>query len=185
MTWIRTIHEDDAKGELAATYSRILERRGKVSDIMRAQSLAPPAMEAHLDLYMRLLFGKGGLSRAERELVAVIVSVENECDYCTMHHAAALEAWWKDPDRVERLCSDSEAAELSPREAALAEYARRLTRSPAAVAKRDLDPLRAAGLEDDEILQANMITAYFNFVNRIAEGLGVEASPEEVGGYRY
>lgn len=185
MSWIRVVDEEEADGPLAEVYERIARNRGKVSNIMRVQSLAPDAMAAHLDLYMTLLFGKGGLGRAERELVAVVVSRANGCEYCVLHHAAALEAWWKDPRKVERLLEDPGSVDLSPRETALVDYARRLTGSPADVGEDDLVALREAGLSDEEILQANMITSYFNFVNRVAEGLGVEAPPEEVRGYRY
>ncbi len=185
MSWIRTIEEDDAEGRLAEVYARIAARRGKVSNIMRVQSLAPEAMEAHLDLYLTLLFGSRGLSRAERELIAVVVSVENGCDYCTLHHAVALEAWWKDAERVARLRKDPAEAELSQREAALADYALALTRTPSRMNEADLGPLRDSGLTDEEILEANLIASYFNFVNRIAEGLGVEVSPEEARGYEY
>jgi len=185
MTWIRTIHEDDAEGRLAEVYEAIIERRGKLSNIMRIQSLAPEAMAIHMELYLALMFSKGGLSRAERELIAVIVSVENGCTYCTLHHAAALEAWWKDGDRVRRLQNDPESADLSSRERALVDYSKALTKAPAAVGAEQVQALRDEGLRDEEILQANMIVAYFNFVNRIAEGLGVEAPPDEVAGYRY
>jgi uncharacterized peroxidase-related enzyme len=95
MSWIRIIHEDEAEGKLAEAYARIAERRGKVANIMRVQSLAPDAMEAHMELYMHLLFGRGGLSRAEREMIAVVVSIANGCEYCSLHHAVALEAWWR------------------------------------------------------------------------------------------
>ncbi len=185
MSWIRVIPEDEAQGELAETYARIRKERGKLSNIMRVQSLDPRAMEAHLDLYMRLLFRQGGLSRAERELIAVVVSVQNGCEYCTLHHAAALAAWWKDPARVERLEEDPGKADLSEREEALVHYATTLTQAPASIQEEAVERLRRTGLDDEEILQANMITAYFNFVNRIAEGLGVDAPPEEVEGYRY
>jgi uncharacterized peroxidase-related enzyme len=185
MSWIRMIDENEAEGKLADVYAEISRLRGKVSNIMRVQSLVPEAMKAHMDLYMTLMFGKGGLRRSERELIAVVVSVENGCAYCTLHHAAALEAWWKDPDRVRRLTRDPGSAGLSPREAALTRYARSLTRTPVKVDRSEIEDLREAGLTDEEILQANMIAAYFNFVNRIAEGSGVEAPPEEVIGYRY
>jgi uncharacterized peroxidase-related enzyme len=185
MSWIRVVPEREAEGALAEVYERIGTQRGKVSNIMRVQSLAPGAMEAHMDLYMEVMFRKGGLSRAERELIAVVVSVHNGCEYCTLHHAPALEAWWKDGERVARLQDDPATAALSEREAALAEYARVLTLRPADMKEADLEPLRVAGLDDEEILQATMVTSYFNFVNRIAQGLGVEAPPEEVGGYRY
>ncbi|MEX2526243.1 MAG: peroxidase-related enzyme [Gemmatimonadota bacterium] len=185
MSWIRQIHETDAAGKVARVYNKIQEKRGRLSNIMRVQSLAPEAMDAHMDLYLAIMFGKGGLSRAERELMAVVVSVENGCEYCTLHHAAALEAWWKDPERVAGLREDPDHADLNPREAALAEYARILTRHPQNMAAQHLEPLRAHGLTDEEILQANMVVSYFNFVNRIAQGLGVSAPPDEVGGYKY
>jgi len=185
MSWIRVVHEKEAEGRLAETYTAIAQSRGKVSNIMRVQSLAPGAMKAHMDLYLELLFTRGGLSRAERELVAVVVSVENGCAYCTLHHEAALAAWWKDPDRVRRLRGDLKDAELSERELAIARYASALTRAPSEPGRAGVEALREAGLDDEEILQVNMITSYFNFVNRIAEGLGVKAPPDEVGGYNY
>ncbi len=185
MTWIRTIDPTDASGPLADLYERIIGTRGRLSNIMRVQSLAPGAMEHHLNLYMELLFSKGGLSRAERELLAVVVSVENRCEYCTLHHSEALRAWWKSTERVAALEKEGASMDdLSEREGALARYAELLTRSPSSVREADVAALRTASLGDEEILQANMIIAYFNFVNRIAEGLGVEAPPEEVSGYR-
>ncbi|TVP78887.1 MAG: peroxidase [Gemmatimonadales bacterium] len=185
MSWIRRVLEDEAEGTLARVYEEIGSSRGKVSNIMRVQSLAPEAMAAHLELYRALLFGRSGLTRAERELLAVVVSVENGCEYCTLHHEAALRAWWKDDDRVDALLDDPAGAGLSTREAALVDYARRLTRNPSAMSEAGVEALRAQGLDDADILVANMIVSYFNFVNRIAEGLGVEAPPEEVEGYRY
>ena len=114
-----------------------------------------------------------------------MVSAENGCAYCVRHHAPALEAHWKDPDRVARVRESPLDAGLDEWEEALVRYALALTRDPPAVSESDVEDLRAAGLDDREILQANMVISYFNFVNRIAEGLGVEATPEEVDGYRY
>jgi uncharacterized peroxidase-related enzyme len=184
MSWIRTIHESEAEGRLSDVYESIRESRGKLSNIMRVQSLAPEAMSHHMDLYLEIMFRKGGLSRAEREMIAVVVSVANGCEYCTLHHGAALEAWWKDPDRVQALRTDPLQAGLSRRESALVGYALALTDRPAAMVPADLEPMRDEGLTDDEILQANLIVAYFNFVNRIALGLGVAYSDDEVAGYK-
>lgn len=185
MSWIRTVTEGEAEGELADVYRDVASRRGKLSNIMRIQSLAPRAMKAHLDLYMEVMFERGGLSRAERELLAVVVSVENGCEYCTLHHRAALAAWWKDSERVAELVRDPASAMLGERERALADHALGLTRDPTGPGPEGVRRLRDAGLSDREILQVTMIVAYFNFVNRIAEGLGVQAPPDEVEGYRY
>lgn len=72
------------------------------------------------------------------------------------------------------IVSDFRQARLSPRERAILDYAAKLTKSPGAMASSDLDPLRAAGLSDAEILDVCQITAYYNYVNRLADGLGVE-----------
>jgi uncharacterized peroxidase-related enzyme len=185
MSWIRTIEEAEAGEELAGVYERIRKERGKLSNIMRVQSLHPRAMAAHMDLYMAIMFGRSGLSREEREMIAVVVSAANQCEYCIRHHAAALNAYWRDEARLERFAADFRSEDLSLRMRAVLEYADLLTRSPSAVAEEHIQAMREQGMEDEEVLAANLIVAYFNFVNRIAEGLGVEVTPEEVGGYKY
>ena len=183
VSWIRTVAEAEAAGRLAEVYRTVAARRGKVSDIMKVQSLNPQAMAAHLDLYMAVMFTRSGLSREERETVAVVVSAANRCEYCVSHHAEALVAYRRDDECVRALARDFRAVELPGRQRAMAEYADKLTRTPDQVRDADIAALRDAGLEDDEILDLNLVVAYFNFVNRIALGLGVAGSPAEVTGY--
>ncbi len=185
MAWIEVIPPAEADGELLEVYDRLLSRRGKLSNIMAVQSLSPPTMRAHLDLYMAIMFEPSGLSRAEREMVAVHVSVVNGCEYCTRHHAEALRACWNHPDRVTQIEQGTIPADLTLRERELLQYAKRLTIEPSAVEETDVGRLRAVGLTDREVLNLNAIIGYFNFVNRLAEGLGVEVTDEEVAGYRY
>ncbi len=185
MTWIRVVAEEDAAGELKEVYESVRSARGKLSNIMQVQSLHPRATRAHLELYMALLFDRSGLSRAERELIAVVVSAENGCTYCVTHHAAALQAYWKDEERVRRAVEDYRSVDLSPRERAMLDYAALLTREPSAVEEELVIAMREVGFSDEEILNVNPITSYFNFVNRLAEGLGVEVTAAEAGGYRY
>lgn len=185
MSWIHQIDESDASGTLEPVYDRIRSERGKLSNIMRIQSLHPGAMEAHMDLYMQLMYDRCGLRRAERELLAVVVSATNRCRYCIRHHAEALNAYWKDDERVEQAIEDHRQLDLSKRMAACLDYAVLLTQCPHQVEEEDVGRLREVGFSDREILSINLITSYFNFVNRIAEGLGVEVTKEEMGGYRY
>ncbi len=185
MPWIRTIDESSAGDELARVYERIRGERGKLSNIMRIQSLHPAAMQAHMDLYMAVMFQRAGISREERELIAVVVSAANRCAYCVSHHAAALNAYWNDQERVQKVAEDHRAVELSPRTRAMIEYAEALTRTPGEVTEGHLQAMRDQKLTDEDILAVNLVAAYFNFVNRIALGLGVKHSEEEVGGYRY
>jgi len=185
MAWIEVVPPDEASGELRAAYEEIRERRGKLSNIMAIQSLNPKMIGPHLDLYMAIMFERSGLSRGEREMVAVRVSVMNGCAYCVRHHAEALRACWKSDGRAEVLERGELPEGLGERERAMLRYADRLTSDPAGVEQGDVAALRDAGLSDAEILGVASVVAYFNFVNRIAVGLGVEVADEEVAGYRY
>lgn len=142
-------------------------------------------MKDHADLYVTLMFGKTKLTRAERELIGVIVSITNGCEYCINHHAEALNNYWKDRTRVEKLIQDFRSLDLSEKMIKMFEYVIKLTKTPNAINQNDINALRECGFSDEEILNINLITSYFNFVNRIALGLGVESTPEEISGYKY
>jgi len=91
-----------------------------------------------------------------------------------VHHAASFRRAAHDDALADAVLADWRSAPLSPADRALGEYAGALTRDPAAEAAPRLARLRAAGFDDEAILRATEITGYFNFVNRMAEGLGVE-----------
>lgn len=184
MSWIKIIGSDEAQGELKESYRKLLDTRGKISNIMAVQSLNPGALERHLDLYVHLMFGRSGLSRAERESIAIVVSAANDCAYCVSHHADMLSRYEKDNALLQQMLSDVSFMALPDRRAALLRYAYRLTTAPGDVRRQDVESLREVGLNDDDILDANLIVAYFNFVNRIALGLGVDYSDDEITGYK-
>lgn len=185
MAYIRTVNEDEADGKLFDVYDEIQRNRGRVSNILRAQSLDPKTLRAHLDLYMATVFGKGGLSRREAELLAVTVSATNGDAYCTTHHAEALDRHAKDPAWVKSLCADPSKAKLNEREAALVHYAVTLTKTPGKGAKEAVNALRSRGFTDEQVLQAAEIVAYFNFANRLSLGLGVELEADGERDYHY
>lgn len=185
MAWIKVIDEADADETLKAAYGKVKGARGKVANILKIHSLKPDTMLAHEELYLTLLFHNSGLSREEREILATVVSAANRCEYCIQHHAEALNYYWKDRARVERLIRDVNAAGLPARVRAMTAYAVKLTQEPHEMRDRDVEDLRQAGFSDEDILSINLIASYFNFVNRIALGLGVEFSEDEVKGYNY
>jgi uncharacterized peroxidase-related enzyme len=140
-------------------------------------------MSNHLDLYMTLMFGKSGLSRAEREAIGVVVSATNECAYCVNHHAKVLRRYIKDDETLDLLTSADGLETLEPRLSNIVRYAEKLTSAPSAMTESDLGELRAVDLSDKDIHDLTLIAAYFNFVNRIVLGLGVDFSAEEMSGY--
>ncbi len=183
MTWIEQIEPGDARDRLAEIYADLSEKRGKVANILKVHSLNPGAMQRHLDLYMTIMFERSGLSRAEREAIAVVVSSANDCEYCIEHHLEALRAYIEDEDTLAVLASADGLETLEPRLSNIVRHADKLTTAPEAMTESDLGELRAVGLSDRDILDVTLVTAYFNFVNRIALGLGVEFSETELKGY--
>lgn len=182
MAWIKEIEHDEATGELKTIYDDLVKKRGKLSNIMKVQSLNPAAMQQHLDLYIHLMFGKPGLPRADREAIAVVVSATNDCAYCVSHHAEAL-ANYEKTDTITEMMKGLRFLELPDRTARMLSYAAKLTYKPSSIHENDIRELRDVGFSDKDILDINLITAYFNFVNRIALGLGVSFSAEETAGY--
>jgi len=163
----------------------VLRTRGKISNVMSAQSLNPAVMRTFLELYNALAFGKSGLSRCERETIATILSAHNHCPYCVTHHGESLRFYLKDDCQLEAMKEGRLPDGLPKRTGALINYALKLTLEPGKIVQEDLEPLRRNGLSDSEILDLVLLTAYMNFVNRVASGLGVQHDEQEVKGYKY
>lgn len=183
MSWIHEVPEAEADAALRPIYAAITQQRGKVARILSVQSLDPAALQHHLELYMALMFAPGPLSRREREAIAVTVSAANGCAYCVAHHLEPLRRYEKDAAALAAI-RDAPDTLAEPRLRAMLMYARTLTTQPATLREAHVQNLRSAGLDDAQILRVGEITAYFNFVNRLALGLGVRVDDEELAGYR-
>ena len=182
--WILVIGEEEAQGELKRIYHIIKEKRGSLSNVMKAQSLDPESIRLHMDLYLHLMFGKSTLTRLEREMIAVVVSYLNNCGYCVIHHKEALLHHSKNRELLGNL-EKGAFENVSPTARAMLEYAVKLTEHPENMLKADAEKLRIAGFSDESILRINLITSYFNFVNRIVSGLGVELEERRARVYKY
>lgn len=185
LAWIKTVPEDKATGDLKRAYEEVLRARGKISNIMRVQSLNPNALRSHLELYVNLVYGKSGLSRAEREMIATAISASNCCDYCVSHHGEALRFYLKNGDQLTAFKHGQVPETVPQRTKALIDYALKLTLEPKTVVRQDLEALQGIGISDSEILDLVLLTAYVNYVNRVAQGLGVEHDEKEAQGYKY
>jgi len=185
MPYIETIQPENAEGALKDIYDNLVKTRGKVAEVHKIQSLNPESIVNHMDLYMTIMFGRSPIKRVHREMMAVIVSISNKCEYCQVHHLEAVQNFWKNEEKLEQLQKDFESADLTDKEKALCRFAKELTESPEKSEDAGLvGPLQAEGFSDREILDATLVIAYFNFVNRIVMGLGVSLE-EDPGGYKY
>ena len=186
MPRIKVIQQEEAEGRLKEIYEELEKTRGKLAEVHKIQSLRPESIEKHMDLYMEIMYSNSVLSRADREMIATVVSAANECTYCQNHHANALNNYWKDDEKVLQLRKDLEKVDLSQKEMSLCRFARHLTKNPGDHENRDFtEPLRSCGLDDKAILDTVLVTTYFNFVNRIVISLGLELEDDHGKGYKY
>ncbi len=172
--WLKL--KDAAAGDaVQAVFDRSIAIRGYVRNTQRVLAHLPDTLLAQ-DALSRSLTGEfeSGLSNQERELIALVVSVENRCEPCVFGHAAQLRKLSGKPDWVGIIEVNYRRAELTRRERALADYVLKITRAPAEILPDDLKPLRAAGVSETEIIEAAAVAAYFNFSNRVNSALGVE-----------
>jgi len=186
MAHIEVVSYEDSEGRLREIYDEIISKRGKLADVMAIQSLHPESIVKHMDLYMEVMYARSPLVRYKREMLAVVVSVTNKCEYCTVHHGVALNHFWKNQAKVDALVDNCETIDLSDEDRALCKYARELTLKPASMdSEQHVKNLRAVGLDDRAIMDAALTIAYFNFTNRTILGLGVGVRAEETVGYSY
>jgi len=186
MARIRVIQHHEAEGRLKEIYDELVRSRGKLADVHTIQSLRPESIVKHMELYMDIMFSRSELSRAEREMIAVIVSVSNDCEYCQIHHAEALNHYWKNDEKLKSLKLNYQNTDLSAREKNLCEYAEKLTLEPGSSLKNDLtNNLKEIGISDSGVLDATLVIAYFNFVNRIVLSLNVGIEKDAGTGYKY
>ena len=187
--WISTTAPGEATGRLAELYERVKTPHGTVDNVMRVHSLRPESLEGHLILYKSVLHNEANtLALWFLEAVATWVSLTNRCYYSTTHHSANMRRLIADESRAQAIyaalaCGRPETA-FEGKELALLDYARKLTAEVGAMCEADIARLREAGADDGEILEVNQVCAYFNYSNRVLNGLGVTIEGDVIGYYR-
>lgn len=186
MARIKVIQEQEADGMLHEVYQNLLKSRGKLAEVHKIQSLNPKTILSHMELYMDIMYGQSPLKRWQREMIAVIVSVNNECEYCTRHHAEALHVFWKNDDKLKHLIDGGYPKDLGATDHLWIDYGKELTRNPSGKNIDEIiEKLKVLKVDDRSILDATLVIGYFNFVNRIILGLGVELEADGGKGYKY
>ena len=186
--WIKMVGDDDAGPELREVLDLARTPHGTVDNVMRVHSLRPNTMRGHVVLYRAALHDDANtIPMWLQETISSYVSVINDCAYSYANH-------WKNAAHL--IGDAARAAEIEtalqarrPEQAfagielALLRYAEKLTATPGEMSEDDVTALRDAGLDDGEILEANQIICYFNYVNRSINGLGVTTAGDIVGYY--
>ena len=187
-SWIRMIPENEATGLLREMYDRVRTPHGTVDNVMKVHSLRPHTMEGHVALYRSVLHNPNNtLPLWFLEVIACYTSMLNDCAYSLTHHFANVRRLLRDQARSDAIYAALEAGRLedafSDKELALLHYAGKLTINVRDMNSADIDALRSVNCVDGEILEVNQVCAYFNYSNRLLNGLGVTTDGDILGYY--
>ena len=154
--------------DLRAIWAKCVEKLGFVPNVYAALSLRPQRLRNFMATYNEIMLSPSGLSKLEREMVAVVVSSANRCYYCLVAHGAAVRKLSGDAELGEMLAFNYRVAKLPPRQRAMLDYAWKLTTSLHLIDEADRDALRAHGLSNADIFDLSETVALFNLSNRMA-----------------
>lgn len=182
------IDDANASDELLDALQLARTPHGTVDNVMRVHSHRPSTMRGHVALYRAALHDQANtIPQWLQETIASYVSILNNCDYSLANHWANARHLIGDngkADDIEKaLHADCPETVFSGAELAFLQYAKKLTLNPGQMRKQDVDAMKKVGIEDGEILEANQIIGYFNYVNRQLNGLGVSTAGDIVGYY--
>jgi len=159
---------DGLDDDLRAVWRKCLDKLGFVPNVYSAYSLKPQRLRNFMAMYNEVMLSESGLSKLEREMVAVVVSSANRCYYCLVAHGAAVRLLSGDPELGEMMAHNYRVAKLDRRQRAMLDFAWKLTTTPWLVDDADRDGLRAVGLTETDIFDLAETVAFFNLSNRMA-----------------
>jgi uncharacterized peroxidase-related enzyme len=168
----------DLKPETQKYFAKCDEKLGFVPNVLRAYSFNADKLYNFMTMYNELMLGPSGLSKLEREMIAVVTSSVNHCFYCLTAHGAAVRALSGDPALGELMVMNYRAAELSPRQRAMLDFAAKLAETPDRIVEADRQALRDNGFSDADIWDIAAVAAFFNMSNRIAAATDMMPNPE-------
>jgi uncharacterized peroxidase-related enzyme len=154
--------------EMEAYFNKCEEKLGFVPNVLKAYAFDPAKLSAFVAMYNDLMLAPSGLSKLEREMIAVAVSSHNKCYYCLVAHGAAVRALSGDPPLGELMAMNYRAGRLSPRERAMLDFAVKLTAEPWSIEDTDREAMRRAGFTERDIWDIAAVAAFFNMSNRVA-----------------
>ncbi len=154
--------------DLRAIWDKCVDKLGFVPNVFSAYSLRPERLRNFMRMYNEIMLAPSGLSKLEREMIAVVVSSANRCYYCLVAHGAAVRQLSGDPELGEMMAFSYRVARLDPRQRAMLDFAWKTTLTPWLVDDADRDGLRVAGLSEADIFDLAETVAFFNLSNRMA-----------------
>jgi uncharacterized peroxidase-related enzyme len=156
----------------------VQEKAGFVPNVFLALAHRPDEWRAFFAYHDALMEREGGLSKAEREMIVVAVSADNDCHYCVIAHGAILRIRAKNPRIADQVAINYRKADITPKQKAMLDFALKVSRDSRAIGDADFEALRAQGFSDEDIWDIAGITALFGLSNRMANFLSMRPNDE-------
>lgn len=164
--------------DLKVIWDKCVEKLGFVPNVLSTYSLKPRRLRNFMAMYNDIMLAPSGLSKLEREMIAVVVSSANRCYYCLVAHGAAVRQLSGDPELGEMMALNYRVAKLDARQRAMLDYTWKMTTTPYLIGDADRDDLRAVGLSSDDIFDLSETVAFFNLSNRMASATDMMPNKE-------
>jgi uncharacterized peroxidase-related enzyme len=164
--------------DLRQVWSKCVDKLGYVPNVLSAYSLRPQRLRNFMAIYNEIMLSESGLSKLEREMVAVVVSSANRCYYCLVAHGAAVRQLSGDPELGEMLAMNYRVATLDPRQRTMMDFVWKLTTTPHLIEDADRDVLSQQGLTQEDIFDLAETAAFFNLSNRMASATDMMPNSE-------
>lgn len=164
--------------ETEAYFDKCREKLGLVPNVLLSYAFDEAKLNAFTQMYSDLMLADSGLSKLEREMIAVAVSSVNHCYYCLTAHGAAVRQLSGDPVFGEMIAMNYRAGKLEPRHKAMLDFAVKLTEAPDKIEEADRQALRAAGFSERDIWDIAAVAAFFNMSNRMAAAVDMQPNDE-------
>ena len=186
--WIKTISYENSTGNLRKIYDEVKSPLGNIDNVYKAHSLRPATLKGHDVLYKSILHNnKNSLPLWFLETIGVYTSMLNNCSYAIRHHSENIRKLLNDEKHFreiyDALSSFHPEKAFSEKQLLFLLYTEKLTKAPDKITKADIEKIKNAGAEDGEILEVNQTCAYFNYVNRLINGLGINLGDDVIGYY--
>ena len=162
-------------------FAKFVEKIGFVPNVFRSYTLRPARLELFRSYNNELMLGDSGLTKLEREMIAVVVSSVNHCHYCLVAHGAAVRVLSGDAHLGDQLAANYRAAELPSRQRAMLDFAVKLTEAPWTIDEPDREALRKAGFSEKDIWDIAATASFYNMSNRMASATDMRPNPEYHG----
>ena len=174
-------NEADLPDDMRKYFDICRDKLGMVPNVLAAYSWHPDQFRTFSRFYNTLMLGESGLSKLEREMIAVVVSAENRCFYCLTAHGAAVRELSGDPVLGELLVMNYRVAELSERQRTMLDFAVKITNASYTIDEADRQTLRDKGFSDEEIWGIANVAAFYNMTNRVASAVDMQPNGEYHG----